>query len=90
MAVAAAEGTKDHVATLNGAPMFDLQVYSIVVNFKSAFVIKGFAAGIAANPALARGCTHSAHAMHLGVKGSVSDTLSVLVLYKLVVDLVIT
>lgn len=70
--------------------MLNLQMYGVVVYLKGALVIEGFAASVAAHPAFARGCPHTTNAMHLGVKGSVADAFGVLVLYKLVMDLVVT
>ena len=40
VAIPASEGAKDHVATLDGASVFDLQVNSIIMNFESTFVIE--------------------------------------------------
>ena len=40
MAVPAAEGAKDHIAAFNGAPMFDLQVNGVIMDFESTFVIE--------------------------------------------------
>ena len=40
MTVTASEGAKDHVATFDGAPMFDLQVNSVIMDFESTFVVE--------------------------------------------------
>ena len=40
VAISASERAKDHVATFNGASVFDLQVNSIIMNFESTFVIE--------------------------------------------------
>lgn len=33
-------GAKDHIAAFNGAPMFDLQVNGVIMDFESTFVIE--------------------------------------------------
>ena len=40
VAVPAAEGAKDHIAAFNGAPMFDLQVNGVIMDFESTFIIE--------------------------------------------------
>lgn len=64
-------------------------MHGVVVYLKCAFVIEGFATCVAAHPTFARGRSHAANAVHLGVKGSVADAFGVLILYKLVMDLVV-
>ena len=55
VAVPAAEGAKDHVATFDGAPMFDLQVNSVVMDFESTFVIEGLPTCVTEHSPLPRG-----------------------------------
>jgi len=62
--IAASERAEYHVAALNSAPVLDLQVNGIVVDFKRTFVIESFATCITKHSSFSRGRPHSPHSVN--------------------------
>lgn len=64
VAITASERAEDHVATFDGASVFDLQVNSIIMNFQSTFVVECLPTCITEHSSFPGGRPHPSHSVN--------------------------